>query len=176
MNGSEDVGGVAVVASCDASEVLDAAEHALDGVAVAIEERREAVLPNAVGLWRDVGEGSPVTDLATYGIAVVAFVCMNEPGVGQPVEENLACLAVGDVTARQHEGDGPPQVVGQGVDLGGAAAARAANGLIVLPPLPPAAQRCARTAEESMSICAGGPPALARAWKISLHTPLAAQR
>lgn len=44
------------------------------------------------------------------------------------------------------------------------------------PPFPPAAQRCALTAELSISTSAGGPPALAKVWKISDHTPLAAQR
>jgi hypothetical protein len=38
----------------DPPKVLQAAEHALDGVAVAIEERREAILPPAIGLRRDV--------------------------------------------------------------------------------------------------------------------------
>ena len=46
------VHGIAVVAGRDASEVLQAAEHALDGVAVAIEEWREAVLPLPICLWR----------------------------------------------------------------------------------------------------------------------------
>jgi hypothetical protein len=40
----------------DATEVLEAAEHALDGIAGAIEQRREAVLPNAVCLGWDVGQ------------------------------------------------------------------------------------------------------------------------
>ena len=38
----------------DPPEVLQATEHALDGVAIAIQERREAVLPFAIGLRRDV--------------------------------------------------------------------------------------------------------------------------
>src|SRR4051812_12876625 len=34
-----------------------------------------------------------------------------------------------------------------------------ADGLIFLPPFPPAAERCALTAELSIRTCAGGPPA-----------------
>jgi len=105
-----------------------------------------------------------------------ALVGVDEAGHGQLFEQDLACRAVGNVAAGEHEGDGPPQAIGQGMDLGGAATTRTAYSLAVLPPLPPAAQRCARTAEESIRICAGGPPALASAWKMSLHTPLAAQR
>jgi hypothetical protein len=76
----------------------------------------------------------------------------------------------------EQEGDRPAVAVGQRVDLGRAPTARAADGLIALPPFPPEAERCAFTADESMSTWAGGPPAFARAWKRSTQTPLAAQR
>ncbi len=52
----------------------------------------------------------------------------------------------------------------------------AADRLLKFPPLPPDAQRCAFTAELSISTCAGGPPADASAWKMSIQTPFAAQR
>src|SRR5436190_21088717 len=61
----EEVHSIAVVASGDASEVLQAAEHALDGVAVAIEEWREAVLPLPICLWRDVWHRATPLDLLT---------------------------------------------------------------------------------------------------------------
>ena len=88
----------------------------------------------------------------------------------------MAGLAIGDLAAGQQEGDRAAEIIGQGVDLGRAPAARAADRLIALPPLPPDAERCAFTAEESMSTCAGGPPARASAWKRSTQTPFAAQR
>ena len=47
--------GVAVVSSCDSAKILEAPEHALDGVSPAVEEGREAALPDPVGLGRDVG-------------------------------------------------------------------------------------------------------------------------
>ena len=123
-----------------------------------------------------LAKAPPGTDLTSDGVAVIALVGIDETGLRHLIEQDFTCLAVGDIAACQHEGDRPPQTIGQGVDLGGASTARATYGLIALPPLPPAAQRCARTAEESMSIWAGGPPALANAWKISSHTPLIAQR
>src|SRR5947208_16454522 len=54
------------IAGRDASEVLQAAEHALDGVAVAIEEWREAVLPLPICLWRDVWHRATPLDLLRF--------------------------------------------------------------------------------------------------------------
>jgi hypothetical protein len=48
--------------------------------------------------------------------------------------------------------------------------------LTEFPPFPPEAQRCAVTADESISTCAGGQPATTKAWKMSSQTPLAAHR
>ena len=41
---------MSIVAGCDTAEVFELAEHALDGIAVAIEQRREAVFPFAIAL------------------------------------------------------------------------------------------------------------------------------
>ena len=78
------------------------------------------------------------------------------------LQQLLGGLAISDLAAGQQEGDGAAVAIGQGVDLGRAPAARAADGLLALPPFPPEAERCAFTAEESMSTCAGGPPARAK--------------
>jgi hypothetical protein len=42
--------GKTVVSYCDSAEVLDAPDHALDGVAIAVEGGREAVLPASMAL------------------------------------------------------------------------------------------------------------------------------
>ena len=94
-----------------------------------------------------------------------------EEWVGPATVEHVAELA-----RRYLEGDGPALRVADGVDLGRAPAPRAADGLVVLPPFPPEAQRCAFTAEESIRTWEGGPPARARVSNRSLQTPLAAQR
>ena len=93
-----------------------------------------------------------------------------------PLDQDRPGLAISDLAAGEHEGDGPAVAIGQRVDLGRAPAAGAPDGLVALPPFPPEAERCAFTAEESISTWAGGPPALAKAWKRSTQTPLAAQR
>ncbi len=61
----------------------------------------------------------------------------------KPREKLRARRAVGDLTAGEHEGERTKLCIGQGVDFGGASAARAIDGLIFLPPLPPLAERCA---------------------------------
>jgi hypothetical protein len=93
-----------------------------------------------------------------------------------PFKKLRSGRAIRNVTARKQKGDWTTFGIGQGVDFSRAAATGAADGVIFLPPLPPDAERCAFTAEESISTCAGGPPACASAWNKSTQTPLAAQR
>ncbi len=133
--------GEAVISGCNSAEVLEAAEHALDGVAVAVKEGREAVLPAPVGLGRDIRRGALALDFATDGVAVISFVAMQDCGRGHPFEQGIGGSAIGDLAAGQQEADRAAEAIGQGVDLGGPPAARAADGLREFPPLPPEAQR-----------------------------------
>lgn len=48
----EEVGRKAVVSGCDAPEVLEAADHELDGISVALSIGREAGLPDAIYVSR----------------------------------------------------------------------------------------------------------------------------
>ena len=80
--------------------------------------------------------------------------------------------AIGYLTPGQQERDGTTLRVGQSMDLRGPPAARSADGLLMFPPLPPDAHRCAFTAELSIRTCAGGPPAVASAWNMSTHNAL----
>ncbi len=68
--------GETVVSCGDSAEVFEAPEHALDGIAIAIKVRREAVLPSPVSFGRDVPRGTLALDLATDGIAVILLVSM----------------------------------------------------------------------------------------------------
>jgi hypothetical protein len=59
--------------------------------------------------------------------------------------------AIGDLSAGEQEGDGPAVAIGQRVDLGRAAAARAAERLALLPPLwngPPLSSRVIGSQQE----------------------------
>ena len=81
--------GVAVVSSCDSAKILEASEHTLDGVAVAVQVGREAVLPASVGLRWNVRSGPLALDLAADGVAVVALVAVQDHGWGHLVEQGV---------------------------------------------------------------------------------------
>jgi hypothetical protein len=133
--------GEAVVAGCNSAEVLEAAEHALDGVTVAVEPRGEAVLPSSIGLGRDVGRRALALDLATDGVAVIPLVAMQDFGGGHLVEQRIGGGAIGDLAARQQERDGAAEAIGQRVNFRRPPAAGTADRLREFPPLPPEAQR-----------------------------------
>ena len=57
MDATEEDVGATVISVGDAAAVLEAAEHALDGVSALLEGAAEARLPAALGLGRDVRDG-----------------------------------------------------------------------------------------------------------------------
>lgn len=95
------------------------------------------------------------------GIGVIALVGVQDRALGHLLQKQISGAAIGDLATGQEESDRAAQAIGQGVDLRGSPTARPANRLILLPPLPAEAQRCAFMAEESIRTSAGGPPALA---------------
>ena len=111
---------------------------------------------------RDVRRRAQAFDFSPHGVAVVALVTMQDRCRGHLIEQSISGGTIRDVAAGQQEGQRPAVAVRQGVDLRGPATSGAADGLIALPPFPPAAQRCAFTAELSISTAAGGPPAAAK--------------
>ena len=69
-------------------EVLQATEHALDGVAASIEDGREAILPASVRLGRDVRHRTLSLDLSADGIAVITLVAVQDRGTWHLFEQN----------------------------------------------------------------------------------------
>lgn len=88
------------------------------------------------------------------GLAGIAFVgdCSARIGIGTEPQQDREMRCITLFASGQVEGDGMAVEVGLQVDLGGEAAARAAERLAVLPPLAPAAETWARTMVES-NIC-----------------------
>ncbi len=133
--------GEAVVSCGDSSEVLEASEHAFDGVTVAVEVGREAILPTAVGLGRDVRCGALTLDLAADSVAVIALVGVQDRSRGHLVEQGVGGSAIRHLAAGQQERHGVAEAVGQRVDFCRPPTARAADCLGEFPPLAPEAQR-----------------------------------
>lgn len=133
--------GEAVVSRSDPAKVFQAAEHALDGIAVTIKVGREAILPASVDLGRDVRRGPLAFDLSADAIAVIPLVAVQNFGRREVVEQGIGGNAVRDLAAGQQECDRAAEAIGQRVDLCRAPAARATDRLCEFPPFPPAAQR-----------------------------------
>lgn len=128
-----------VVAGGKAPEVLEAAEHALDGVAVAVKHPRETEFPAPVGLGWDVRHGAILLHLMAHSIAVVTLVTMNDARWRHLLQQCRSSGTIRDLATGQKKGDRPAVAIGQGMDLGRAPTARAANRLVLLPPF---AARC----------------------------------
>ncbi len=69
-----------------------------------------------------------------HGVAVIAFVSVQDRRRRHPVEQGVGGGAIGDLAAGQQKGDRTAVGVGERVNLRGPAAARAAYRLIALPP------------------------------------------
>jgi hypothetical protein len=111
---------------------LQPAKHPLNRISVSVEEWREAGLPFAIGLGRDVGQRAVVFDLTPDSVGVVALVRMHDIAIWKTVEQRRASAAIRDLAAGQQGSERAALSIGQRADLGRATASRAANGLIFL--------------------------------------------
>jgi hypothetical protein len=83
---------------------------------------------------------------------------VDDGALGQAVEKRRACRTIGDVAAGEQECEGTAVFVRQSIKFSGSASARTANRLVFLTAFPPAAERWAFTAEESIINFNLGPP------------------
>ena len=100
MDVAEEVVGEFVVAGGEASAVLEAAEHALDGVAGLVEAFSEAAFPNAIALGRDVWDSALLLDQVADAVAVIGTVGVNDAAPGQGAQQVLGGAAVGGLSRR----------------------------------------------------------------------------
>ena len=130
VNGSQlehgkEVCGVFFVARGEPTEVFDAVEEALDAVARAIEHRAEAGFPATMHHRRDVGRGTGGFDLAAQPIGVIGLIGEHDGVLAQMAEQLRGDRAIASLAGRQDQFERQSARIGQGVDLGRAAAARA---------------------------------------------------
>ena len=141
MSSGEEIARELVVSGSDAAEVLEAAEAALDDVPALVGSLVERMDDDAVGLVGDDRLSATIDDLGAQFVTVVAFVGdegAHDRGEGQQVGRGSD---VGILAGCEMKHDRPAERIAQAMDFGRAPAARAADGLILLPPFPPEAQR-----------------------------------
>jgi len=91
----------------------------------------------------DDGTGAVLTQCFAQAVGVVAFVAEQVAHTARAFQQRRRSLDVADIAGGQHQGIGPAEHVGQGMDLGCPAATRTADRLRLAPPFPPNAERWA---------------------------------
>lgn len=141
MNSSQEISGELVVSGGDAAEVLEPTEAALDDISTSVGAFVEAMDDDAVGLVGDYGLGAATNDFAAKVVAVISFIS-EERAHGRRERQNIGRRRdIGILAWGQMQDDRPAERITQRMDFCRAAAARAADCLIVLPPFPPEAHR-----------------------------------
>ena len=126
-----------VVSSGDAAELFDPLKEVLDEVPPRVHLGVVRDWRFAVGLGRDDRAGAAFFERCAQGVVVERLV--GEEGVEiDAVYERLDADAVVTLAGQQDEAGQIAQGIDEGDDLGGQAAARPANGLILSPPFAPA--------------------------------------
>jgi hypothetical protein len=150
-HGGEVVAGEFVEARCDASEVLELVEAALNEVSLAVELGIDGALHPSGAQGRNVGSCASCFDELDDGAGVIAAVGDEVARQSQPVDQVGHGGFVGSLARREHQAHRKPSLVDHGIDLSAQSATRTADGVIRAPFLPPAACWCARTIELSMN-------------------------
>ena len=141
MNSGQEIAGELVVSGRDAAEVLEPTKAALDDVSAFIGTLVEGMDDDAVGFVGDDGLGAATYDFAAKVVAVIPFVA-EERAHGRRERQNIGRRRdIGILARGQMQNDRPAERIAQRMDFCRAAASRAADCLIVLPPFPPEAHR-----------------------------------
>ena len=141
MNSGQEIAGELIVSGGDAAEVLEPTKAALDDVSAFIGTLVEAMDDDAVGFVGDDGLGAATYDLAAKVVAIIPFVA-EERAHGRRERQNIGRRRdIGILAWGQMQDDRPAERIAQRMDFCRAASARAADGLIMLPPFPPEAHR-----------------------------------
>ena len=141
MNSSEEIASQLVISSCDAAEVFEAAEAAFDDVAALVGSLVEGMDDDAVGFVGNDRLCAKADDLSAQLVAVISSIGKESLDSGGKRQHVGRSGDVGILAGGEMKDDGPTAWIAQAMDFGCAPAARAPDGLILLPPFPPEAQR-----------------------------------
>ena len=141
MNSGQKIPGELVISRGDAPEVLEPAKAAFDDISAFVGAFVEAMDDDTVGFIGNDGLGAVTSDFGAKVVTVVPFVC-EKRAHGWSERQNIGRSSdVGILTWGQMQDDRPAERIAQRMDFCRAASARAADGLIMLPPFPPEAHR-----------------------------------
>ncbi len=140
-DGGYEVCGELVVAGGNAAEVLEPTEGVFDQVSVAIAGPVMADRAFAAGAARDHRHGAGLTNGSAQRIGVISLVGQDIAGFASTLEQRRGDSDIGNVPRREGQREGSADGVGEGMDLGGLAAARGADRLRFRTPFPPKAER-----------------------------------
>ena len=138
-DGGAEIGGVDLAAGCDAPELLELAEEALDLVALSVDRRIDGALDLAVSLGRDVSLSAAGAHQIDDGLGVVASIGDEGLSRRQTVDQRLHGGLVRGLAGGEHDPQWQAVLIHQGVDLGAQSSTRTADGVIRAPFFPPAA-------------------------------------
>lgn len=175
-DGAHEVFDVAIEAGCDAPPVLEAAEHALDDVALLVDGAVVIILELAVFARRDDGLGASSNQPFPQSLAVIALVGDEVGGRRHRFDTEPCDLAIVNVSGRQEQDAGSSFLVADRVELGISSAFRAADTMSQGPPFAPPAQRWTLIQLLSMNSRSGASPAPASALKMPSQMPRSDQR
>ena len=141
MNSGQEIAGELVISCGDAAEVLEPAKTALNNIPTFVGALVESMDDDAVGFIGNYGLGATTNDFAAKVVAVISFVG-EERAHGWRERQNIGRRRdIGILAWSQMQDDRPAKRIAQRMDFCRAAAARAADCLILLPPFPPEAHR-----------------------------------
>jgi len=166
-----------VVSGCDAAELFELVEEALDAISFLVQIGVVGALDLAVAFGWDDDLGSLFLHLFNEMIGIVTLVGQKGLGI-DPLDE---IVGLGDVVALAGRSDQPQRQaegVGGNMDLGGQSTPRPTQALGIRPPFSlraPAAWLWARTMVES-TISHSRSASRARTASMSSSTPISIQR
>src|SRR5579875_898198 len=175
-NTGEEVARLFVVAGGDGAPVFQAIEGALDDVPLFVGDGIEGRQVASLRHRRDDRLAALDRQESAHVVGVGGLVADQARGCRGNGEQRPRPLYVVHLAPGQEQSVEPPELVAERVDFRGATAARAADGLVALPPFAPDAERCALTEVLSTMARSGGSPQSASAANNSCHSPRWLQR
>lgn len=129
-----------VISGCDAPELLEFVEHALDPVSVLVSTEAAGDNLFAVRLWRDDRQYPLEQQAGANIVAIVALVGRHELGRGNwQGDQVIYGFVVGGLAAGEDEATRASLTVCAGMDFARKAAAASTKALLISPHLAPAA-------------------------------------